>query len=105
MEGSKNMTEKVENRQLRLWLCMLYPDNEKHKEMIEQLKCSYYSYFAIKHIEKKDEEGNVINKEHYHCGIWFDSPTWLSTVIKTFGLEEEDKHLFKAFVIFSCTII
>ena len=89
------MTEKIENRQLRLWLCMLYPDNEKHENMIEQLKGSYLSYFAIKHIAKYDDAGELTNKEHYHCGIWFDTPTWLTTVIKYFNLEEEDKHLFK----------
>lgn len=83
------------NKQLRQWLCILYPaENQSHNEFLAQLVHSYYKYAFIKHIGKYDEEGNVINKSHVHCIIWFDKPIRLNTLLNKFNLPVTDAHLF-----------
>ena len=83
-----------DNRQLRMWLCILYEDNQKHLDMLEELKASYLDYWYINHVAQYDENGELIKKSHFHCCIWFPIPTRLNTIIKKFNLDDEDRHLF-----------
>lgn len=84
------------NRQLRCWVFMLYPDNDLHCQAIQYLDNVDNSLY-IKHIEKKDEKGNILNKEHWHCVLRFDQPYWLSKLLLDLGLPEEDAHLFHSY--------
>ena len=86
----------MNNRQLRSWVFMLYPDNDKHKDAIIKLLVADNS-LLIKHIEKKDDNGEVLNKAHYHCILKYDNPYWLSKVIQDLGLSDEDAHLFHSY--------
>lgn len=84
------------NRQLRNWVFMLYPDNEKHQAAINYIDILENSLY-IKHIAKYDKDNNLINKEHYHCLLKYDSPTWLSSLLKELNLSDEDAHLFHSY--------
>ena len=84
------------NRQLRSWVFMLYPDNDKHLNAINYIDLLDNSLY-IKHIAKFDENNELINKEHYHCILKFDSPTWLSSIIKDLNLSDDDAHLFHSY--------
>ena len=87
-----------EDRQLRQWLCVLYPDdNDDHKSALELLeKILDYDYCTIYHIPIIDLEDKLIKKGHNHCVIWFDKPMRKSTLIKRLDLNKEtDWHLFK----------
>ena len=78
---------------------MLYPDNPKHCDAINYIDLLDNAVY-IKHIEKKDEEGNLINKAHWHCVMKFDPSIWLSKLLKDLGLDEEDAHLFHSYTDF-----
>ena len=84
------------NRQLRSWVFMLYPDNPLHEQAVNYLDHLNESLY-IKHIAKYDDEGNLINKEHYHCVLKLDDPMWLSTLLKELNLPNEDSHLFHSY--------
>ena len=84
------------NRQLRVWVFLLYPDNPDHKKALDYLDIVDNSLY-IKHIEKRNDDGEIINKEHYHCIMKFDSPYWLSKLLDDLGLPESDSHLFHSF--------
>ena len=86
----------MNNRQLRSWVFMLYPDNEKHKDAIVKLLVADNS-LLIKHIEKKNENGEILNKAHYHCILKYDNPYWLSKILSDLGLSDEDAHLFHSY--------
>lgn len=84
------------DRQLRQWLCILYPEKEeRHKDFIEMIKHAFYDYCFINHIEKVDEKGEIINQAHTHCIIWFPSGIRKETIKNKFNLIDEDMHLFK----------
>lgn len=83
------------NRQLRNMIFLLYPDNEKHLNALEQLK-SFENSLLIDHKELKDEKGELIHKDHWHCILWHNNPVWVSTVCNSLGLSEEDYHLFRS---------
>ena len=89
----------MKNRQLRSWVFMLYPDNEKHFNAINYLDMLPNS-LLIKHIAKYDDKGEIVNKEHYHCVLKYDNPTWLSTIINDLSLSDEDSHLFHSYTDF-----
>ena len=78
---------------------MLYPDNEKHFNAINYLDMLPNS-LLIKHIAKYDDKGEIVNKEHYHCVLKYDNPTWLSTIINDLSLSDEDSHLFHSYTDF-----
>ena len=86
----------MNNRQLRNWVFMLYPDNPDHEKAINYIDLMDNSLY-IKHIAKYDEKGNQINKEHYHCILKYDSPYWLSKLLSDLHLSEEDSHLFHSY--------
>lgn len=83
----------INNRQLRNWVFMLYPDNPKHSKAIDLLDLMDNSIY-IKHVAKFNDDGEIINKEHYHCILKFDNPYWLSKLLLDLGLSDEDAHLF-----------
>lgn len=87
------------NRQLRSWVFMLYPDNPAHENAVNYLDHLDNSLY-IKHIAKYKDDGEVKNKEHYHCILKFDRPYWLSTLISDLGLTDEDAHLFHSYTDF-----
>lgn len=89
----------MSNRQLRSWVFMLYPDNPKHLKALDYLDIVDNALF-IKHIEKKNDDGSIINKEHYHCVMKFDNGYWLSSLLKDLGLSKEDEHLFHSYTDF-----
>ena len=89
----------MKNRQLRSWVFMLYPDNPKHEKVVDYLDLIDNSLY-IKHIAKYDENGNELNKEHYHCVLKFKDPYWLSKLLQDLNLDEEDAHLFHSYTDF-----
>lgn len=86
----------MKNRQLRTFVFMLYPDNQKHSLAVDYLDLLENSLY-VKHIEKKDNNGDIINKEHWHCVLRFDNPYWLSKLLSDLGLDESDSHLFHSY--------
>lgn len=91
----------MENRQLRTWLFVLYPlDNKKHEDAINYISLGEYEYIMIDHIPIIDENDNLIKKGHTHCIMFFDNPVWLSTLLTRLKLDEEDAHLFHSLVDF-----
>ena len=84
------------NRQLRSWVFMLYPDNPKHENAINFMDLLDNSLY-IKHIQKYNDDGSIKNKEHYHCIMTFEKPYWLSTLLTDLALTEEDAHLFHSY--------
>lgn len=89
----------MNNRQLRSWVFMLYPDNPVHMNAINYLDIQPNS-LLIKHVKKLNEDGSIKNKEHYHCVLKFDNPYWLSTLLNDLGLSEDDAHLFHSYTDF-----
>lgn len=87
------------NRQLRSWVFMLYPDNQKHMNVINYIDPLDNSLY-IRHVAKYDEKGEMINKEHFHCILKYDSPVWLSKVLSDLDLDDEDAHLFHSYTDF-----
>lgn len=83
------------NRQLRNPVFILYPDNDKHLKAIDILKNENNS-LLIKHIEEKTDSTGNLHKEHYHCILWFDNPSWISSICNHLGLDDTDYHLFKS---------
>lgn len=75
---------------------MLYPDNPDHEKAVSYIDLLDNSLY-IKHIEKRDEKGKIINKAHYHCILRYDNPTWLSVILSELGLSESDAHLFHSY--------
>lgn len=75
---------------------MLYPDNENHVKAVEIIN-KMENGLSIQHISKTDDEGNIINKAHWHCVIKFSSPYWLSKLLSDLGLTDSDSHLFKSY--------
>lgn len=89
----------MNNRQLRTWVFMLYPDNPKHEKAVDYLDLLDNSLY-IKHIAKYDEDKNLLNKEHYHCILKYDVGQWLSKILSDLNLDNEDEHLFHSFTDF-----
>lgn len=86
----------MNNRQLRNWVFILYPDNPKHSAAIDVIDLLPNSLY-IKHLAMSDEEGNHAHKEHFHCLLRYDQPYWLSKLLGDLGLDEEDAHLFHSY--------
>lgn len=86
----------MNNRQLRTWVFMLYPDNPLHEKAINYIDLLDNSLY-VKHIEKKLDDGTLLNKEHYHCVLRFDNPYWLSKLLDDLGLPSDDSHLFHSY--------
>lgn len=86
----------MNNRQLRNWVFMLYPDNPKHEEAINYIDLLDNAVY-IKHIAKYKDDGTLINKEHYHVVMKFETGYWLSKLLSDLGLSEEDAHLFHSY--------
>lgn len=78
---------------------MLYPDNPDHEKAIDILDL-WDNALYIKHIAKYDEEGNLKNKEHYHCVVRYDDGYWLSKLLSDLGLPKTDGHLFHSYTDF-----
>lgn len=86
----------MNNRQLRSWVFMLYPDNPAHEKAINYLDVLDNSLY-IKHIAKYNDDGSVKNKEHYHCVLRYEKGYWLSKLLSDLDLPEEDDHLFHSY--------
>lgn len=89
---------KQEDRQLRIWLAVLYPDdNESHALALDLLsKILEYDYATIHHIPIIKEDGEMLKKGHNHLVVWFDKPMRKSTFIKRLELDKEaDWHCFR----------
>ena len=89
------------NRQLKAWVFMLYPDNPDHERAINCLDI-WDNALYIKHIAKYNEDGSIKNKEHYHCVVKNDlnQGIYLSTLLKDLNLPESDAHLFHSYTDF-----
>ena len=63
----------IENdRQLRCWLAILYPQKEdRHDDFIKEIQFKEFDYFFINHIAKFDEDGKQLNEPHTHIWIKF----------------------------------
>lgn len=83
------------NRQLRNMLFVLYPDNESHCFAVDNLK-NMHNSLCIKHNEVHIDDIGVEHKAHWHCILWFENGTWVSTVCKELGLSDQDYHLFRS---------
>lgn len=90
------VTVTMNNRQLRNWVFMLYPDNPSHCKAIEYIDLLENAVY-IKHAAKYMDDGTLINKEHWHCVMKFENGYWLSTLLNDLGLSEEDSHLFHSY--------
>lgn len=89
------MSENIENKQSKIWLCILYLDNINHCSAIDKIK-KYPKSILMHHDSTFDDKGELIGKEHYHCIVEFNNPKWLHTYIRELDLSiEEDGHLFK----------
>ena len=89
----------MNNRQLRVWVFMLYPDNPKHCAAIDYIDLLDNAVY-IQHVAKTDVEGHLINKAHWHVVMKFDPSIWLSKLLKDLSLDEEDAHLFHSYTDF-----
>lgn len=87
--------EQLKNRQSRVWVSILYPDNPKHEKALYQIEITYRSIMMY-HNEIKDPDTNdIIEKKHCHCILRFESGKWISTILKDLNLDESDLHLFR----------
>lgn len=85
----------INNRQLRVFVFILYTDNQTHINAIDIIK-KMDNALCIKHIAKGD------NKEHYHCVIKFETPYWLKSLIRDLELNyDNDAHLFHSYTDFN----
>lgn len=82
------------NRQLRVWNCVLYPDNEKHLKAIEKARQIGHSVIML-HDRSLNPDG-TIKKAHYHICFKFDMGCYLSNLLKILDLDETNAHLFKS---------
>lgn len=61
---------------------LLYPDNEKHLDILARIKEEHPEYIGIMH------HGDDDIKEHFHIYLCFPNPVFASSVSQTLDLEE-----------------
>lgn len=91
-----------ENKQARVWVCILYPDNENENKAIKIIS-DLPGSICMYHKDIYDDENNIISKKHCHCILQYNDPKWLSTVLKDLNLFNDlddegyciHEHLFK----------
>lgn len=91
------MAEKNNNYRSRLHMLLLYPENEKHVEVLSKITKSY-DYAGITHNRdvwnSDDEKKNPLHKEgenkkeHIHIVLRTHNATWKSAICKELGIEE-----------------
>ena len=70
----------------RIFVLLLYPENDKHLDVLEKIKKSY-DYIYILHDKDKDED-KVLKKEHYHVIIRVgNNARWNTAIAEELGLE------------------
>lgn len=85
--------EKIEvnDLQKRVWVAILYPDNELHANAIERLK-SDHDALLLCHNRSIDSDTGELKKPHYH--VLIDRTMWLFSLLDLLKLPLSDSHLF-----------
>ena len=81
------MSEKFRSR---LFVAVLYPDDESHVECISKLNSNGYNFAAILHDKDIYEDGEnegEIKKAHWHIIVRFKNAVWNTAVAKELGIQ------------------
>lgn len=82
MKGDKSLSESG-NYRSRLHALLVYPDDPKSGEILENLKS--FEHLIILHDRDKDKDGKP-KKPHYHVVIRYKNATWRSAVSKELSI-------------------
>lgn len=74
---------------------ILWCDNEKHIQILEDIKTNYENYIYVLHDKDFDENG-VVKKSHYHCILYFANARNVKSLQKKLGLEENCFYYIKS---------
>lgn len=76
-DNRKNV--KLPNVKSRVWVMLLYPDNEYHQEIIDKV---YDDFVCVGALHDKDvNENGELKKEHYHIVFYFQSAVYASHLL------------------------
>lgn len=88
----------AEKYRARVHMLLLYPDNEQHLKVIQQISKSY-DYAGITHNkdvwtaedekENPEHKAGALKKEHVHIVLRTPNATWNTAICKELGLEEK----------------
>lgn len=69
----------------RTFMLLLYPDNEKHLNILNRVENSNLQYAYILHNNDIDEQSNLLKKDHIHLVLYFESARTLTAVQDDFS--------------------
>lgn len=86
--------EKNDNGKSRVWVMLLYPDNEQHGKILETI---YTDFVAIGALHDQDVTRDGIKvKDHIHIVLYFTSPVYKSHITQKYDFYPEiDKWVHK----------
>lgn len=73
----------------RLYVAVLYPDDDTHVECMEKLQTNGYNFAAILHDKDVYEDGDhkgELKKPHWHIVLRFKNAVWNTAVAKELGI-------------------
>lgn len=73
----------------RLYVAVLYPDDDSHVECMEKLQTNGYNFAAILHDKDVYEDGDhkgELKKPHWHIVVRFKNAVWNTAVAKELGI-------------------
>lgn len=79
----------VEKFRSRLYVAVLYPDDDSHVECMEKLQTNGYNFAAILHDKDVYEDGEQkgeLKKVHWHIVLRFKNAVWNTAVAKELGI-------------------
>lgn len=79
--------EKSDSGKGRVWVMMLYPDNEYHAKILETVYTDFVAIGAM-HDQDVDRNGRKI-KDHVHIVLYFTSPVYKSHITQKYNFYPE----------------
>lgn len=83
------MSESPNKFRSRLYVAVLYPDDDTHVECMEKLQTNGYNFAAILHDKDVYEDGEQkgeLKKPHWHIVLRFKNAVWNTAVAKELGI-------------------
>lgn len=70
----------------RVHMVLLYPENENHLKVLDNIKQNYDYAYCLHDMDTNDD--GELKKEHYHVIIRTQNATWNTALCSNIGLEE-----------------
>ena len=79
--------DKSDNGKSRVWVMLLYPDNEYHAKILETVFTDFVSVGAL-HDNDYSKDGKK-TKDHYHIVLYFTSPVYKTHITSKYGFYDK----------------